>query len=745
MPVALATLSLSVFRGAASKRPETATTLEKVIGVIRGNEAMRAKVVRLRGVLADGDEERYDEQKKHLLAATFSGVFNARKLDGLESHSGLYVYDVDVGTTAENLSKVRRKVVEAAGPHLALLYVSPSGTGLKLVLHGPKAKDHAQHLSTWQAGARLLSSVSQHLPPGQNDVTRLSFLSHDPDCVANDEAEPFPLTAGADKRGVAREELEEDDPLAGVTAVEDEDEKINQLLDQASARVDGITLEVAKELLSHLDPFVTREVWMLVVMAVKTQWAGTPEESEAEELARSWSNGEVGGPWKSANNYTEKGFNQVWRSSKATRKAGHVATMHGVMKKARDAGWVPTDKNWKAALLRTEDGSMKVVSENLILVLRNHVAFKGRLRYNIHSSMMDIKLGEKWDVVSDVSLTRVQAKLEVAFGQPLPRQRVVECMDVVARDYEIHPIRDYLSALEWDGVKRLEDVFIKGFNAADVEAHRLFARKFMISAIARAMVPGCKVDTVPVLVGGQGHRKSSGWRALCGDDWFGEGHLDFQDPKACVEKLLGKWIYEMSEMTSLHRATREAVKGFVSGQTDTVRFAYDKHARNVQRGFVLVGTGNEDKFLSDPTGNRRFWPVRLRENGDELMLVKRSLECAKWARANRDQLWAEAYAAWQGGEQWWLTPEQEIKIAKPIQEQARVEHEWEDPVNDLIDGVEEGGTAWNEDIGNAMIAAGCMPPKPWVWQVVRAWMASKGWRPVVLRRDGKRAKGFVKN
>lgn len=199
----------------------------------------------------------------------------------------------------------------------------------------------------------------------------------------------------------------------------------------------------------------------------------------------------------------------------------------------------------------------------------------------------------------------------------------------------LHPVRDYLDGLAWDGVPRIDQLWIKACHAENTTYHRQTARLFMVGAVARTYEPGCKFDYVPILLGAQGTRKSSLVHLLA-VHWGGtmEGH--FANKQKFVEATVGKWVIELPELGKMSTYDVEAIKDSISTRSDRVRLSYEKTAGDYPRKSVMIGTTNNDKYLRDETGNRRFWPVRCGPGYVDL----------DWVQENLDQLWAEAAAVY---------------------------------------------------------------------------------------------------
>tara|TARA_R110000824_G_scaffold309986_2_gene497331 strand:- start:332 stop:1249 length:918 start_codon:yes stop_codon:yes gene_type:complete len=197
--------------------------------------------------------------------------------------------------------------------------------------------------------------------------------------------------------------------------------------------------------------------------------------------------------------------------------------------------------------------------------------------------------------------------------------------------------------LEWDTTTRCENLLPRYFGADDTPLNREIGKRWMISAVARIFDPGCKVDTVLILVGPQGALKSSAFNTLAlNPEWFCDTAIDFRRGNDAYEKLRGVWIYELAELSGVRRSDVESVKAFISSRRDRFREAYARCVTENPRQCVFVGTTNEVEFLSDGTGSRRFWPVTI--GAIDLPALRSDVE----------QLWAEARTFYQTGDRWWL-------------------------------------------------------------------------------------------
>lgn len=271
--------------------------------------------------------------------------------------------------------------------------------------------------------------------------------------------------------------------------------------------------------------------------------------------------------------------------------------------------------------------------------------------------------------IQDADALRVRFLLEERFegssdgkGMKFGPQDVRDALLQVSAARPRHPVREYLQGLHWDGRERI--CYVPDLvGAARTALNQAIFRRWMISAVARPMQPGCKVDTVLILVGPQGAGKSTFFSQMAGE-WFVDTDIDLKNKDAFMV-LSEAWILEWSELEPLLRARDSSqVKAFLTSRVDTYRKPWGHFPTRNPRGSVIVGSTNSTQFLTDETGNRRFWPVSIGELVDNQAVLEQ-----------RDQLWAEAVALYRAGEQWWLTPEEERPL-DAIHEQHTVADEW---------------------------------------------------------------------
>jgi predicted P-loop ATPase len=253
----------------------------------------------------------------------------------------------------------------------------------------------------------------------------------------------------------------------------------------------------------------------------------------------------------------------------------------------------------------------------------------------------------------------------------MPIGIIEEAVAVAAQDNKFHPVREYLMGLKWDGVKRLDTWLQKYVGVVDSQYTRAVGRKMLCAAVARVLKPGCVYHHVVVLEGPQAAGKSQLCKAL-GGEWAADFNVDPHN-KDTVDSMQGKWIVEMAEMSVLSRTEMSALKAFITRSEDRIRQAYGRLTRNFPRQCIFIGTINPEAdgaYLTDSTGNRRFWPV---ETGAKIDF--------NGVKAVRNQLFAEAIEAVKGGEQIYMDNIGLEEEARTVVGARHAEHPWTERID----------------------------------------------------------------
>lgn len=271
----------------------------------------------------------------------------------------------------------------------------------------------------------------------------------------------------------------------------------------------------------------------------------------------------------------------------------------------------------------------------------------GEIRFNELKNAPEKK---KKDIITpwtDADDANLRQYIEAKYGI-YNKQKYDDGMKVFLEERRYHPIRDYISGFEWDGQDRIH-TFLTKYMLADGTAYtREVSRLIFAGGIHRLYNPGCKFDVMPVLIGThQGEGKSTIVRWLATKDEYFSEVADFEGQKG-IEALEGSWINEVSELLALTKTKdQEAVKSFLTRQNDRYRMPFDKRVSDHPRQCIFIGTTNKEQFLTDKTGNRRFYPVRVSQTGSELYKKENEVRHAI------EQCWAQAKALYDAGK---LTP-----------------------------------------------------------------------------------------
>lgn len=345
------------------------------------------------------------------------------------------------------------------------------------------------------------------------------------------------------------------------------------------------------------------------------------------------------------------------------------------------------EESWRSRLipLLDKDGDpcgVKACTANLDLILEHDPHFKGHIKFNDLRRRVEVTGGP-------LMAPKGSGTTALAFSNWLQTSEYelhVERMTCgasilhTAKRHHFNPVEDYLNALVWDGKPRAARVLLD-LCGADGNTRYIedITRKFFISAAARALSPGCKVDTVLVLQGIQGTRKTSFVETLAGS-WYttvGNKIIDKDTQMQATEA----WFVELSELASVSKSTLHSLRGYLTKRVDQIRVPYAESHEDYDRRCVFVGTTNEDQPLIDPDGNRRYWVVACGE-----------VNIAALA-AERDQIWAEAVHLFRLHEQekaagvperdmqyrWWLT-----RAEQDISDMENEVFQQENPIEDDI-------------------------------------------------------------
>lgn len=333
---------------------------------------------------------------------------------------------------------------------------------------------------------------------------------------------------------------------------------------------------------------------------------------------------------------------------------------------AADFGSVEdTGEAWKSKLIRNAQMAPTPALVNATTILEHAEGLQG-IRLNEMTGQIeaaglpwdDRKIG--WSDTQDAILADWIAR---NYGVEFAAAKLRMALAKTAYERRYHPVRAYLDGLPaWDGTGRVDRLLVDYLCADDTLYVREVTRRTLIAAVARIYEPGCKFDDMLVLVGPQGAGKSSLFTSLAGE-WFSDSlKMDMMSKiKDAGEQLQGKWIVEIGEMSGMRKAEIESVKSFVSRQVESYRDAFGHYRTDKPRQCIIVGSTNQEEgFLRDVTGNRRFWPVNIR--------MPAEVRTVKMPREVVDQIWSEAKAMYEQGEGLELSKEAKAMAAEAQRE-----------------------------------------------------------------------------
>ncbi len=325
---------------------------------------------------------------------------------------------------------------------------------------------------------------------------------------------------------------------------------------------------------------------------------------------------------------------------------------------------VQTEIVWGANDLE-KDGSVKPTLANMQRIIAEDPMLKGKIRHDVIKDRI-VTLGDMpWHIgdMKEESELRCRSTdengwrtwagepdevglrtyLERKYGIQSNRKSVVlDALGYVAKARLRNGVVEYLNSLVWDGVPRIDTLFVDYLGAEDNPTTRAATRKALLGCVYRAYAPGCKFDQMCVLIGPQGIGKSTILRKLAGDAWFTDSIHSFEGPKV-AEAIRGAWIVEIGELHALRKAEVGQVRQILACCEDRVRFAYARDVSENPRHCIFFGTGNDREVVRDMCGERRFWII-------ETGVIEPTKSVWDQFDLERDQLWAEAVAAYRAGE-----------------------------------------------------------------------------------------------
>lgn len=350
------------------------------------------------------------------------------------------------------------------------------------------------------------------------------------------------------------------------------------------------------------------------------------------------------------------------------------------------------DFNWIQQLkISPTTGQPQKTIENILIALEGEANLKGKIKLDEFADSIvgvaplpwaprDAQKGSFiWSEKDESGLILYLEKI-LGFQS---KEKMIHAMNQCAAGNRFNPVIEYLNGLTWDGVKRLDTLFIDYLGAANTEYTRAVTRKSFTAAVARAMQPGAKHDTMPVLTGAQGVGKTTLIQKM-GMSWFSNSIESFEG-KDAAELLQGVWIVEIGEMSAYSKSDVNTIKGFLSRTEDHYRAAYARKTEKHPRKCVFFGTSNRSDYLKDSTGGRRFLPIDVGiQQPTKSVFFNDKYPERILLDGEINQLWAEAVMYWRLGEPLVLNGEL-AEEAKRQQESHAEQDPWEGIIRNFVE------------------------------------------------------------
>jgi putative DNA primase/helicase len=434
----------------------------------------------------------------------------------------------------------------------------------------------------------------------------------------------------------------------------------------------------------------------------------------------------------------EGGLQQILKARFTQQKKDREAQLLG--RAGTASGDKHTSTSWTNDLKLDADGGIRPILTNLFLFLRHHPAWKGVLAFDEFHVRVVIRKRPPWgDEPLDTPLVDHHETLIRTWFE---NEDIIAAQDKIGRAIQasaryncLHPVKNYLNALTWDGTPRIDTWLAVYLGAEDTPYIRAIGPRILLAAVARISKPGCKVDTMPVLEGPQGRKKSMALRTLS-EPWFTD-QLSALTSKDAKLEMAGVWFIEAAELEAINRATAGTSKSFLSSPSDRFRPPYGKHVIVAPRQSILVGTINPEivsgepiGYLKDPTGSRRIWPFGCGV-----------IDIDALAR-DRDQLWAETLVRFNAGESWWLeTPE--LEALATIEQAARFKTDiWEKPIKEWLGNRED--TSVREIVEHVLGLDPCKPNHAAEVRIQKILTGRLDFRKYRPRKDGGRENRYAR-
>lgn len=279
--------------------------------------------------------------------------------------------------------------------------------------------------------------------------------------------------------------------------------------------------------------------------------------------------------------------------------------------------------------------------------LMNTIENLREIKFNEVKDLIEIKRDGKFETLNNKDINLLRLDLSKLKKVTFATEDIKTAIYGVSEKNRYHPIKQLIEGIQWDGIERAETFFIDCLGVEDNPVNREVTRKWLLACITRLYKKGCKFDEMLILFGGQGIGKSTTLERLALDTFYTKvtGKLN----NDTILQTSQSWLVELDELSTLLRTPTQEFKSWLSSRKDTTRAPYEAQPTDFYRGFVVLGTTNDNKILKDHTGNRRFWILECNDdrikksifNVEEKEILQIWAEVKTWYNKNESLLLSE--------------------------------------------------------------------------------------------------------
>lgn len=553
-----------------------------IINLIQSNN----KII-IENIRSYQDKKTRNKLKNELSGFTASGTFTKRKADGLIQHSGLIQIDID---EIDEVSQM--KEILSNDPFTYLCFLSPSGNGIKLLVKiEANAKSHLQSFKELEA--YYLSKYGITIDPSTKDLSRLCFLSYDPNLYYNKNSELFKCSNTVENDNIQTYTVDN-------TNVNEK--KPSKPLN--TSQIDHFENKLKQIELLRLDITTVYKDWLNIGFAICSSFG--------EQGRRYYHRVSSINP-----QYSKQICNTQYTS--CLNSSGSGITLSTFYKYANEAlkAYEESKKKGKTVFHITEEELTRTYD----------------LRFNTMKVEIEIKKkGEKeWEQCNESQLYIDLNKKGIRISES-KLHALLKSNFVVRYD----PILEYFEELHsWktgdkDFICELID-YISTDNPKDL---RYNFKKWLVRCVKCALIPDYFNKQAFILVHNeQNSGKSTFCRNLCPESLRSFLRDDLPDNKDAKIALASNFIINLDELANLNKKDVDQLKTYFSTATIKERLPYDRKPTTLPRRANFIGSTNNTEFLVDSTGSVRW-----------LCFDIKKINWDYKTKINIDKVWSQAYA-----------------------------------------------------------------------------------------------------